>query len=344
MPPKIDVYRDWLEITDPERPLNYYQVLRLDKFEDDAGKIRQHYRKMNSHVRKYATGSYAKQSQDLLNELAKAMLCLTDVQRKREYDATLGREGEGEGGRRTLEEILLANKVIDQTQLNRARNYATAVGLETRDALVQQKMAAPEVVMMAYAESEGLPYIELADVGVAEDLIPQVPPHLARQHSCVPVMIDQNQLLMASPNPLLPDVEEELRLRFGMQVRTVLCTAKSLHAVVAEHYPRDAAAAPARSPDKSAPKSTPPKSASPKPAAPAKPEPTPTYLTKEEKIKRRATFGILGFTAGVLVPMIFFMWFRGGPAEIGGLDIPLALLLGGVAGGVGFAVAKATER
>ncbi len=52
--------------------------MRLKQFEDDIGKIREHYRKMNAHVRKFAAGEFAKQSQDLLNELAKAMLCLTD--------------------------------------------------------------------------------------------------------------------------------------------------------------------------------------------------------------------------------------------------------------------------
>ena len=50
MAKQFDVYRDWLGVTDTNRPLNYYQVLRLPKFEDDASKIRAHFHKMNSHV------------------------------------------------------------------------------------------------------------------------------------------------------------------------------------------------------------------------------------------------------------------------------------------------------
>ena len=34
MPKELDVYRDWLGVTDAERPLNYYQLLRLKKFEE----------------------------------------------------------------------------------------------------------------------------------------------------------------------------------------------------------------------------------------------------------------------------------------------------------------------
>ena len=82
MPKELDVYRDWLGVTDAERPLNYYQLLRLKKFEDDIEKIRSNYRKLNAQVRKYASGQYGNQSQQLLNELAKAMLCLTDAKRK----------------------------------------------------------------------------------------------------------------------------------------------------------------------------------------------------------------------------------------------------------------------
>src|SRR5215470_6933346 len=114
MPQTLDVYRDWLKIKETTRPLSHYQLLRLKQFEDDTAKVREHYRAMNAHVRKFAAGEFAKQSQDLLNELAKAMLCLTDSQRKSEYDVTLGRkDGKASAKGRTFEQILLANKVVD---------------------------------------------------------------------------------------------------------------------------------------------------------------------------------------------------------------------------------------
>lgn len=242
MAKEIDVYREWLGVSETARPLNYYQLLRLKAFEDDRGKIREHYRKINAHVHKFADGEYAQQAHDLLGELTKAMLCLTDVVRKDEYDASLGRQRTGGGRRRSFEEILLASKSVDQAQLAKARSYAQAVGLEVREALVQQKAVSPETMMLAYAESVGLPFIDLDDVGVDEALAPAVPPTLARQHSCVPVMADHGHLLMASPNPLAPDVEEELRLRFSLPVRTVLCTPAGVNAAVAKYYPRDAIA------------------------------------------------------------------------------------------------------
>lgn len=238
----IDVYRDWLGITETARPLNYYQLLKLKLFEDDPAKIRASYRQLNAHVRRYATGEYGPESQALLNELTKAMLCLTDAQRKREYDITLGRKEEGEFRPRSFEEVLLANKVLTPEQLNKARSFSMTVGLDIRDAVLQQRLATPEVVMQCYAEAVGLPYVDLAEVSLDEGLIRRVPATIARPHSCIPLLIDDNQLLVASPNPLAPEVEDQLRLRFGIPVRSVLCTPRAVNDLISKYYSREALA------------------------------------------------------------------------------------------------------
>jgi len=239
----LDVYRDWLGVKEAARPLNHYQLLRLKTFEDDPAKVREHYRKMNAHVRKYAAGEYAKESQALLNELARAMLCLTDTTRKAEYDASLGRKEQQTGGKRTLEQILIGRKLIEPAQLEKARQYAQVVGVEVRDALVQQKLATWDVVMPAYAESQGVPYIDLDDLGVDENLVPKVPAVTARQHSCVPVMFADNRVILGSPNFIPPEVEDNLRISFGVPIRWALCTPPQINAAVEKYYPKAAAAA-----------------------------------------------------------------------------------------------------
>ena len=320
----LDVYRDWLGVTETARPLDYYQLLRLKQFDDATARIRSNYRKMNAHVRKYASGDFAEQSQQLLNELAKAMLCLTDVRRKREYDASLGREEEKEGRRRSFEEILLAGKLIDRDQLDKARHFADAVGLEVRDAVLQQKMASADVVAIAYAESIGLPYVELEDVGVNEKLVPQIPPTTARQHSCVPVMIDEGQLLMASPHPLAPNVEEELRLRFEMPVRTVLCTAASINAALAEHFPSDA---PDPAPVAAAKRKAATRAAEKAAAGPA---------SSEDRLKRRLIIAAVTFNVTIVLYMLYNVVFNRGMdmtqyISAAGTGIVVALVAGVIA-------------
>ncbi len=247
MAKEIDVYRDWLGIAETARPLNHYHLLRLDLFEDDPAKVRANYRKMNAHVRKYGAGEFGARSQELLNELAKAMLCLTDNLRKSEYDASLGRQtaaGQkaGQAGR-SFEELLVARKVLDSSQLDKARRYARTIGIDIRDAIMQQKLAPADAVMQTYAESIGLPYVEISEVGIDEQLVPKLPAVMARQQSCAPLMIDDGRVLVVTPNQLPPEIEDQLRLRFGMPVRTVLCTPAGIHEAIGKYYSREQAAA-----------------------------------------------------------------------------------------------------
>jgi len=303
MAKQIDVYREWLGITETERPLNYYQLLKLKQFEDDAEKIRANYRQLNAHVRKYQTGEFGPQSQQLLNELAKAMLCLTDAQRKSDYDASLGRIRVEEGKRPTFEQILLSRKMLTPEQLNRVRAFADAVGLPIRDALLQQKSVAPEAVMQAYAESVGLPYVDLAETGIDESLVLQIPPAVARNFSCVPVMVDDGQLLIASPNPLNPDMEEHLRHRVGMPVRSVFCTPAGVNAAIEKYYSREALQAAAAAAKQAAAKAP---SAKPEPAAKsAAAAKTQAPASAEEADAKTA--GPEGFKRTLMIAWIVFM-------------------------------------
>lgn len=238
----LDVYRDWLGIKETRRPLNHYQLLRLKPFEDDPAKIREHYRKLNAHVRKYAAGDYAQQSQELLNELAQAMLCLTDERRKAEYDARLGRTTDRQA-RGSLEEILARRGLATPEQLQKAQRYAEAVGLELRDALVQQKVAPAEVIMQCYAESIGLPYVDLDEMQLDGALVVSLPAVLCRKHSLVAVLRDADRVIVVSPHPINPEIEDELRLRLEANVQGALCTATALHAVIEKHYGRGVAEA-----------------------------------------------------------------------------------------------------
>lgn len=240
---QLDVYRDWLKIEATNRPLNYYQLLRLKPFEDNVQVIRKHYRELNAHVRKYATGEYIEQSQKLLNELAKAMLCLTDAGRKEEYDFNLGRKtetAEPASGRRSFEDILVADRLLTPDQMKKSKRYADAVGIGLEMAIIQQKQADSEKIMLAYAESEGLPFVNLDECPVDEYYAPQIDPNMARQYSFVPVIADMGKLILASPAPLSFEVAEHLQALFEMPVRSAICVPAQVNAAIAKYYPRDA--------------------------------------------------------------------------------------------------------
>jgi hypothetical protein len=235
----LDVYKDWLGIPEGTRPPDHYELLRLVKFQDDAEKIRGNYKKLNAHVRKYASGQFSVRSQELLNELAKAMLCLTDPQAKRDYDESLGRvfrdEG-GSGGPRTLGRILEERGVATRAQIKEAEDFAEARGLTLRDAVVQMKLTDAATAAQALAEELGRSFVDLADVTPDDEVLDKVPRSTVKRHAILPLFIDDDVLLVACVNEPDQELEDEIRLRFEMPMRPVIATPLSINQGIAKYY------------------------------------------------------------------------------------------------------------
>jgi len=235
----MDVYLEWLGIPEGPRPPDHYELLRCVRFEDDADKVRAHYKKLNAHVRKYATGQYSERSQTLLNEMAKAMLCLTDSERKREYDEGLGREFEAkrdEFGRLPFLDVLVKQQRISRDQKKEAEDYAKRTGLSERDAVVQLKFVTPEHAAQALALQLGYSYVELDDMHPEDAILDGVPKSLVKKHTLLPLFIDDDRLLVAFVDQPEHEVEEELQLRYGVPVRPVITTPRAINQAIAKHY------------------------------------------------------------------------------------------------------------
>jgi hypothetical protein len=236
---EMDLYKEWLGIPEGPRPPDHYELLRCVRFTDEAEKIRAHYKKLNAHVRKYATGKFSVQSQELLNEMAKAMLCLTDVERKRDYDESLGREFTAEKdtfGRIPLLDVLVKQQAITREQKKEAEEYADLRGLSHRDAVVQMKLVELVPATKALAQQLGYSYVDLEDLLPDDAVLDAVPRQLVKKHSCLPLFEDDGQILVACSDQPEHEVEEEISLRFGMPMRPVIATPRSINQALAKYY------------------------------------------------------------------------------------------------------------
>ena len=235
----LDVYKVWLGIPEDQRPPNHYQLLRLKQFEDDTARVQKNYKKLNEHVRKYATGQYQQESQNLLNELARAMLCLTDPERKREYDEGLGREFDetaiGEG-KQPMGRVLLKRGVLTKEQAQEAEEFADARGLSMRDAVVQLKLTDWETATEAYAQELGRPYVDLAQMVPDDSVLDRIPRATVKRNAILPLFIDDEVLLVACAYEPTPDLEEEMQLRVGVPMRVVMATPRAVNQGIAQYY------------------------------------------------------------------------------------------------------------
>src|SRR5690606_35505179 len=138
------------------------------------------------------------QSQELLNELAKAMLCLTDPERKREYDEEHGRVFEEADvlGRAPMGQWLVRKKVISRDQFKEAESFAEARGLSLRDAVVQMKLVKPTVAAKALAQELGLGYVDLSETVRDDGVLDKLPRSTVKHYSVLPLFVDDDVLLV----------------------------------------------------------------------------------------------------------------------------------------------------
>lgn len=310
----LDVYKDWLGIPEGPRPPDHYTLLRLQKFEDDFQRIESNYKKLNAHVRKYATGQYMLQSQELLNELAKAKLCLTDPEWKRDYDESLGREFPEEldrFGRRQMENVLREVAGLSREQVREVQDFAEARGLSLRDAVVQMKLTDPETAARALAMALGRPYLDLNDVFPDDSVLDKLPRSVVKRYTILPLFVDEDRVLVACIDEPEPELEDEIRLRYGLPMRAVLATPLAVNQAIARYYApgaRDEAAAEAAAPARKSQKTS---------AAPARKRAGLAKVTPAEKAERKnlaiiiMCWGVIGpyvIDNFVLKPWLFPAW------------------------------------
>jgi hypothetical protein len=85
----FDPYYKWLGIPPRDQPPNHYRLLGIELFESDRDVIDAAANRVMSYLKDLAVGDDAHHSQKLLNEVARARLCLLNRQKKDDYDAEL---------------------------------------------------------------------------------------------------------------------------------------------------------------------------------------------------------------------------------------------------------------
>jgi len=85
----FDPYHKWLGIRPEEHPVTLYRLLGLVQFESDSEVISNAADQRVALLKSFQTGPHSQQSQQLLNEVAKATVCLLNPAKKAQYDRSL---------------------------------------------------------------------------------------------------------------------------------------------------------------------------------------------------------------------------------------------------------------
>jgi hypothetical protein len=89
MAAQFDPYHTWLGIPPEDQPADHYRLLGVKRFETDANVIDNAADRQMSHLRSVRTGKHAEAAERLLNEVARARVCLLDEEARADYNRQL---------------------------------------------------------------------------------------------------------------------------------------------------------------------------------------------------------------------------------------------------------------
>jgi hypothetical protein len=154
----FDPYLNWLGIRDPQRPPNHYRLLGIDLFENDPAIIANAADRQMAHIRTFQSGVYGALSQQILNELATARVCLLKPEKKAAYDAQLQAQQKPASPQPRFVPVQVAQAVpsgaakipsVDVSNWNAQVASTRTSAAATRPKRKQQSSAAPWIVMGA---------------------------------------------------------------------------------------------------------------------------------------------------------------------------------------------------
>jgi type IV pilus assembly protein PilB len=142
--------------------------------------------------------------------------------------------------RKLLGEILVESGLIHEGQLERALEIQKKEkGVRLGKILVRSGDISEEDIAKAMWEQQQIPYVDLDTYAVDSKVIQLVPEKLARSYSALPLFKIGNALTVAMVDPLNVIATDDLRVRTGCDIETVITTEEKILRALDQYYRMD---------------------------------------------------------------------------------------------------------
>ncbi len=136
-----------------------------------------------------------------------------------------------------LGERLVERGLVTRQQLEQALSTQSAGGGRfLGETLVALGLVKTREVGPVLAEALGMPYANPRDCDVERQVVDLVPESFLRQHTVMPLRVEEGRLHVAMADPLDLSVLDDLKLICGLPVAAVLIQKKDLHAAINLHF------------------------------------------------------------------------------------------------------------
>jgi len=141
-----------------------------------------------------------------------------------------------------LDQLLLARHLLTDEQLEEARDTALQRGRSLGRVLIELGYVSEAALVAILAEQLGLEFIDLSETPLDASAVGLVPQTTARRHSCIPVRIEDEKLILAMADPANVVAVDDIRALTKRDVRTVVATKVDVQGAISRYYRLDSAA------------------------------------------------------------------------------------------------------
>ncbi|MFH1857473.1 MAG: type II secretion system ATPase GspE [Candidatus Omnitrophota bacterium] len=136
----------------------------------------------------------------------------------------------------SLEEALIAKKLLDPERLNRAKGEAEKSSESLGKALVRLGWLSEKTLVSLLEELTGLPSVDLDTYTIDPLLLELVPEAVARRYHLVPLFKIGNVLTVAMADPANYFALDEVRLKSNCDVEAVISTGDKINQAIDQYY------------------------------------------------------------------------------------------------------------
>jgi type IV pilus assembly protein PilB len=138
--------------------------------------------------------------------------------------------------RRKLGELLIESGLLTIDKLNDALEAQKNTGKRLGEALIGMKIISEEEMAFALAMQLKIPFIDLIDYSIKDDVIDCIPKEVCNKFVCIPLSIKNHILDVAMADPLDLHIMKDLQFITGYNIQPAISTRSQIMDKLQQHY------------------------------------------------------------------------------------------------------------
>lgn len=139
-------------------------------------------------------------------------------------------------GKRRLGDVLLEQELVTLEQIEECVEAQRSGGSSLASVLVERGYLSEEDLVVTLSDQLGIPHMRVSNYNIPQEVLDEVPEHLARQYQLLPVSVTGDVLTLAMADPLNIIALDDLRNLSSYEIEPVVAIASELTAAIERHY------------------------------------------------------------------------------------------------------------